>query len=60
MKNKNEPDSLSTRDYFAAKAMQGLIISELDTHTSKIARAAYKYADVMMAERDKDDKDKDE
>lgn len=48
---------MTLRDYFAAKAMQGLLASRTDraTHWSKIDDAdyCYKLADAMLAERNK-------
>jgi hypothetical protein len=39
------------RDYFAAKAMQGLIVGVEKPRTDYIARAAYAMADAMLAAR---------
>lgn len=53
---------MTLRDYFAAKAMQGLMQAYWDTHNeyasaSSIikcqAESAYEYADAMLAERQK-------
>jgi len=46
---------MSLRDYFAAKAMQGLIASEADAQWNKpaLAKFTYEVADAMLAERDK-------
>jgi hypothetical protein len=45
---------MSLRDYFAAKAMQGLIMRRDWTHIPERDTAlAYEYADVMLAERAK-------
>ena len=50
---------LDLRDYFAAKAMQGLITAAGDSDGAviygeySVAEAAYKMADVMLAERAK-------
>jgi hypothetical protein len=44
---------MSLRDYFAAKAMQGLIsIDDLDMHQDDYARVAYQQADAMMKARE--------
>jgi len=53
---------MTLRDYFAAKAMQGLIAHEQKaSHLSganigdfdvRVAFAAYRYADAMMSRRD--------
>lgn len=42
---------LSLRDYFAAKAMQGLVVGVECPRTGYIARAAYEMADAMLAAR---------
>jgi hypothetical protein len=42
---------MSMRDYFAAKAMQGLMDAAMPM--SEIAKEAYIMADLMIAERDK-------
>jgi hypothetical protein len=54
---------MSMRDYFAAKAMQGLIAHEHKAHQlsganlgdfdERVAFAAYRYADGMMERREK-------
>lgn len=42
------------RDYFAAKAMQGMVINQWeDIGTETIARNAYDMADAMLKARDK-------
>jgi hypothetical protein len=48
-----EMRGMTLRDYFAAKAMQGLLSARnpLITNTSGIAEAAYEMADAMLAER---------
>ena len=49
-------DGMTLRDYFAAKAMQGLLAS-WDSHSvedfCELAEDAYSVADVMIAEREK-------
>ena len=40
------------RDYFAARAMQSLIITDTDSKMDQIASFAYMMADIMMEERD--------
>ena len=42
---------LTMRDYFAAKAMQGLCVNS--TVSQDMAKAAYAMADAMLKERDK-------
>ena len=44
-------NGLSLRDYFAAKAMQGLIVGVEKPRTGYIAIAAYAMADAMLAAR---------
>lgn len=61
--NDHECRGLTVRDYFAAKAMQGMIINGgydyEETESNSTARSrlvaadAYRYADAMLAERDK-------
>lgn len=51
-------DGMSLRDYFAAKAMQGLACKPqypCDEHSARegLARQAYQIADAMLAERAK-------
>jgi hypothetical protein len=49
-----EQDGMTLRDYFAAKAMQGLYLAEWpDVDMPGIAKAAYAMADAMLAERNK-------
>ncbi len=44
---------MTLRDYFAAKALQGLLAcSEADGTNDDFARWAYKYADAMLEARD--------
>ena len=44
---------MSLRDYFAAKAMQGLLSMDLkpDVENEELAEAAYAIADAMIKER---------
>ena len=44
---------LELRDYFAAKAMQGWIVSNVEASNKQFAEAAYEMADAMLAERKK-------
>lgn len=48
-------EGISIRDYFAAKAMQGMIASYgyLRSEVDVIAGSAYDCADAMLKERDK-------
>jgi hypothetical protein len=49
-------EGMTLRDYFAAKAMQGMLeMAEYRDLTSEgYARGAYRVADAMLAEREKD------
>lgn len=45
---------MTLRDYFAAKAMQGLLAdSNVISSAENVSTAAYKMADAMIAERNK-------
>lgn len=44
---------MTLRDYFAAKAMQGLLAGTNTSDVAMIVRDAYKMADAMMKERNK-------
>lgn len=55
-------EGMDLRDYFAAKAMQAIIIGsvgkvdpniELESHIKDIPNGAYYMADLMLKERDK-------
>ena len=46
-----DPVGMTLRDYFAAKAMQGLIVGVENPRTCYIAKAAYAMADAMLAAR---------
>lgn len=48
---KDHAINMSLRDYFAAKAMQGLL-NNADTFWSGVAPLAYEYADAMMKARE--------
>lgn len=43
---------MTLRDYFAAKAMQGLIAARARDNVGAFAQGAYKMADAMMEARD--------
>ena len=43
---------MTLRDYFAAKAMQGLLASEVHAPLEDFAATAYKMADAMLKERE--------
>ena len=50
---KTHPSGMALRDYFAAKAMQGLVSIELKPgiKNEEIADVAYSIADAMLAAR---------
>ena len=43
---------MDLRDYFAAKALQGLLASDVNANMYEFARRAYKMADIMLEVRD--------
>jgi hypothetical protein len=45
-------DGMTLRDYFAAKAMQGLLASEVQANTDEFALYAYAVADAMLKARE--------
>ena len=49
----NQARGMTLRDYFAAKAMQGWIVSNVEASNKQFAEAAYEMADAMLAERGK-------
>lgn len=42
---------MTLRDYFAAKAMQGLLAANVQASTERFAESAYKMADGMLKAR---------
>ena len=47
-------EGMTLRDYFAAKAMQGMYANSCDDYEFEgVAKAAYRTADAMIAERNK-------
>jgi hypothetical protein len=48
-------DGMTLRDYFAAKAMQGLLASEVNAEINTFAKKAYEMADEMMKARGSDE-----
>ena len=50
-----ESTGMDLRDYFAAKAMQGIVDSSVEAglETTQIADSAYRIADAMMKAREK-------
>jgi hypothetical protein len=48
-----EPEKgMALRDYFAAKAIQGLLASEVNAPINTFAKKAYEIADAMMKARE--------
>jgi len=48
-------EGMTLRDYFAAKAMQGLVGASQNFPRAAIAEHAYLMADAMIAEREEQD-----
>lgn len=44
---------MTLRDYFAAKAMQGLLAADINAPLSEFVEKAYEVADAMMKAREK-------
>lgn len=54
--NQNAEIGINKREYFAAMAMQGLLINAMEfgrTHETEISRQAVLYADALIAELNK-------
>ena len=54
LNGQKNPEGMTLRDYFAAQALQALIIREGKDHSgiiNEITTTAYHYADDMMKER---------
>ena len=47
---------MDLRDYFAAKAMQGLLASDVSAPANAFAQKAYEMADAMMKARQQNEK----
>ena len=47
-----DPVGMSLRDYFAAKAMQGMMAGNWNTNYDDWARHAYRLADAMIKARE--------
>ena len=43
---------MDLRDYFAAKAMQGMLVNETMPHSNDVMGKAYKIADAMLKARE--------
>ena len=50
----NHHQGMSLRDYFAAKAMQGLLSSDVNAPLETFAKQSYKVADAMMKAREQE------
>ena len=46
------PNDMTLRDYFAAKAMQGMLAAGEGVPSEKLAKWAYDVADAMLAARE--------
>lgn len=46
------PSGMTLRDYFAAKAMQGMLAASEPYSTEELARYGYEVADAMLAARE--------
>jgi hypothetical protein len=44
-------EGMTLRDYFAAKAMQGLLASEVEASMKEFAKKAYAMSDAMLEAR---------
>lgn len=49
--NRTDQTGMALRDYFAAKAMQGLLASDVESSLKLFAAQAYKVADAMLEAR---------
>ena len=49
--NRTDQEGMTLRDYFAAKAMQGLLASEVNAPIETFAKQAYAMADKMLEAR---------
>jgi len=52
-KTVDKQDGMDLRDYFAAKAMQGLLASSVHAPLDEFVKRAYEVADAMMEARTK-------
>jgi hypothetical protein len=50
--NRYEHEGMTLRDYFAAKAMQGIMVRSKDTPLPSVAKYAYVMADEMLKARE--------
>ena len=51
----NQSKGMTIRDYFAGQALIGLVTVDHDMGIELYASDAYKYADAMLKERDKNE-----
>lgn len=49
--NWQDANGMTLRDYFAAKALQGLLSSEVSASPQKFAKHSYQVADAMLEAR---------
>ena len=49
--NRTDQTGMTLRDYFAAKAMQGLLSSDVNAKLEDFAKQSYKVADAMIKAR---------
>ena len=49
---KDHAVSMTLRDYFAAKAMQGFLTGDYDLYAHEVVQRAYEMADAMMKTRE--------
>ena len=49
----HEYTGMTLRDYFAAKAMQGMLSASENYQTRELARYAFDVADAMLSQREK-------
>ena len=47
-------EGMTLRDYFAAKAMQGLLSSDVNAKLEDFAKQSYKVADAMLKAREQE------
>ncbi len=50
----NHHEGMTLRDYFAAKAMQGLLSSDVNAKPEDFAKQSYKVADAMLKAREQE------
>ena len=50
---KDHAVSMTLRDYFAAKALQGFLTGDYDLYAHEVVQRAYEIADAMLTAREK-------